>query len=227
MKTHAITQNRLKEVLDYDPSTGVFTWSVRSRGIRFGARAGCVDPTNGYREIRIDGVAYRAQRLAWLWVHGTWPRLIRFQNEDHDDCRIENLREGFYLKTKHDWRTAEGRSAYQLEYRAERRDVYRQKERERKFGLSLAEYAAVVAEQDNKCAICRRAETETRNGKVKALAVDHDHETGKVRALLCVACNTGLGKFGDDRERLLSAIRYLDKHSEARNVVTLGVKERK
>jgi hypothetical protein len=47
---------------------------------------------------------------------------------------------------------------------------------------------------------------------VKALAVDHNHETGALRGLLCCDCNQALGKFQDSRDILLKAIRYLDKH---------------
>jgi hypothetical protein len=209
-----ITLERLKEVLSYNPETGVFMWLERKHGRPVDRPAGNVDARNGYRIITIDGVKHLAQRLAWLSVHGKLPtRLIRFQNSDRADCRISNLSEGKWFKTKYDHDTKEGKAAYQIEYRAMHREKFAQQERERKFGLSLADYSALVASQDNKCAICNCAETATRNGKVKALAVDHDHATGKVRGLLCVACNTGIGKFRDSRDLMLSAIKYLDKHS--------------
>lgn len=208
-----ITQERLRELVSYDPETGVFRWVARGRGIRTGQEAGSIDKK--YRIIHLDGVSYYAQRLAWFWVNGIWPRLIRFQNEDTHDCRIDNLREGFYVTTKYDHKTKEGKSAHQREYRSMRREEFRQKERERKFGLSLAAYAELVAQQDNKCAICGQPETQMRNGSVKALAVDHDHETGLVRGLLCCDCNQAIGKMKEDRNILLSAVRYLDKHSSA------------
>lgn len=110
---------------------------------------------------------------------------------------------------------------YQAKYRDKNRSYLSAKERERKFGIDLATYSAMIAAQDNKCAICRKPETATRLGKVKALSVDHDHKTGKVRGLLCSDCNTGIGKLGEDRSRLISAIQYLDKHSDAGNVVPM------
>lgn len=211
MKTTDITLDRLKEAVSYDPETGEFLWVQKGRGIRTGRPAGSVD--KGYRTIVIDGVAHCAQRLAWFWVHGMWPRLIRFQNGNQLDCRIDNLRDGFYTTTKYDFRTREGRAAHQKEYRAVRREDFRDAERQRKFGVTRAQYADMFLAQEGACAICRQPETATRNGLVKALAVDHCHETGAVRGLLCVACNTGIGKFNDNRSTMLSAIKYLDKHS--------------
>jgi Recombination endonuclease VII/HNH endonuclease len=207
-----LTIERLKELFSYDPETGVFTCIARGRGRRHGTRAGSVGD-NGYRTIIIDGVQHFSQRLAWFWVNGTWPRLIRFQNGDKDDCRIDNLREGFYLDTKHDHGTKEGRSAYQREYRSGRREEFSAAERERKFGVTRKQYGDMLLAQDGCCAICRQPETATRNSVVKALAVDHCHDTGVVRGLLCVQCNTGIGKFKDNRNLLLSAIKYLDKHA--------------
>lgn len=224
MKSPTITLDRLKEVVSYNQNTGEFIWVGRGRGIRTGKRAGSVDP-NGYRVIRINKTDYLAQRLAWFWVHGIWPRLIRFQNGDKDDCRIENLCEGFYLDTKFDHSSKDGRSEYQKSYRSERRDHFRHKERERKFGVGLREYEAMFVSQGGKCAICQCEETATRNGSPISLAVDHNHSTGKVRQLLCAACNKAIGLMKEDRNILLSTIQYLDKHSEqSPNVVSLTPK---
>lgn len=80
------------------------------------------------------------------------------------------------------------------------------------FGMTLAQYDEMLAIQDGKCAICRESETATVVGKVMELAVDHDHETGEVRALLCGNCNKGLGNFRDSPEVLLAAVSYLRSH---------------
>ena len=61
----------------------------------------------------------------------------------------------------------------------------------------------------SKCYICGEEEGVNVYGKVKALAVDHCHSTGKVRGLLCQVCNVGLGAFKDDEYLLLNAIKYL------------------
>jgi hypothetical protein len=64
--------------------------------------------------------------------------------------------------------------------------------------------------QSGKCSICNNSETvKDLKGKIKYLAVDHNHETGEVRGLLCNACNTGIGKLGDSVKILENAIKYL------------------
>ncbi len=216
-----LTPARLREMLSYDPETGIFVWAGHGRGIPTGKRAGSVDP-NGYRYIKIDRCDYLAQRLAWFWVNGTWPRLIRFQNKDRDDCRIANLEEGFHLTTKHDHRTKEGRSAYGKEWRIANPDLARERDLKSNFGITLAEYSAKLLAQNGVCAICQKVETETRQGKLRALAVDHCHTTGAVRDLLCMACNKMIGLANEDRSVLLNAIRYLDRHAGATpNIVPL------
>lgn len=83
------------------------------------------------------------------------------------------------------------------------------KQYQRYYGLTLAEYEAMVAERDGLCDICHRPETLTQKGRVKRLSVDHDHDTGAVRGLLCSACNRALGFLGDDPERVATAAAYL------------------
>lgn len=88
----ALTQERLQESLNYNPETGVFTRRIRSR-LAPGTIVGSINRTNGYRLIRLDGVTYRAGRLAWRFVHGEWPNgIIDHINCNRDDNRIANLR---------------------------------------------------------------------------------------------------------------------------------------
>jgi len=79
------------------------------------------------------------------------------------------------------------------------------------FGISLKKYNLLLKKQNNKCLICKKQETvkDFRTSKIKNLAVDHNHQTGKVRGLLCQYCNTALGYFKDDINRLENAIKYL------------------
>ncbi len=87
-----LTQERLKEVLHYDPETGVFTWKVRtSKRVRIGDRAGYFGT---YVFIRLLGELYRAHRLAWLYAYGTWPTkdIDHWDRNKHNNS-LANLRE--------------------------------------------------------------------------------------------------------------------------------------
>jgi hypothetical protein len=78
-----------------------------------------------------------------------------------------------------------------------------------RYNLTLDQYDDMYEDQEGRCAICG---TDTPGSRFKHFHVDHDHVTGQVRALLCEACNTGLGKFKDDPSLLRSAALYLEKH---------------
>lgn len=99
-------------------------------------------------------------------------------------------------------------------YRALRSEAFQGYELKRRFGISNADYAKMHEAQGGLCAICQRPETAKHkaSGGSRSLAVDHCHGGGHVRALLCSACNTGLGNFGDDPDRLRAAISYLERH---------------
>lgn len=77
---------------------------------------------------------------------------------------------------------------------------------QRVYGINPAEFETLLEGQDGKCAICRTdCELNPR------LSVDHDHETGVVRGLLCNRCNVGLGRFREDPELLKRAAGYLER----------------
>jgi hypothetical protein len=80
---------------------------------------------------------------------------------------------------------------------------------ERTYGISLKEYEVLYGQQKGLCAICHRPEP-TNNGRL-FLAVDHDHETGHIRGLLCSKCNVALGLFEDNVKSLAEATRYINK----------------
>jgi hypothetical protein len=72
----------------------------------------------------------------------------------------------------------------------------------------------MLAKQNGVCVVCRQPETKVINGKVLKLAVDHDHETGKVRGLLCMACNIAIGYLQNDPLRARSVAEYLERCSQ-------------
>jgi hypothetical protein len=102
---HELTQERLKELLSYDPATGEFR-CIEARGnLKSGSVAGCVWANRAghqYRHIKINRRAYGAHRLAWLYVHGRWPPA----HIDHVDGNglnnsIANLREATHAENQH------------------------------------------------------------------------------------------------------------------------------
>jgi hypothetical protein len=86
-----ITADRLRALLSYDPSTGHFQRTAKTPGPR--PKDGVGSLWNGYRRISVDGKNFKAHRLAWLYVHGTFPENpIDHLNGDRGDNRIDNLR---------------------------------------------------------------------------------------------------------------------------------------
>jgi hypothetical protein len=89
-----ITQERLKEILDYDPDTGLFTRkAINNPNQKIGQIAGS-RYDNGYVCIMVDNKLYKAHRLVWFYIHGVWPsKYIDHINGIRHDNRIDNLRE--------------------------------------------------------------------------------------------------------------------------------------
>lgn len=85
---------------------------------------------------------------------------------------------------------------------ADRHDKYK-----RRYGLGIKDYNQLFQKQDGCCVICNRHQSELK----RRLDVDHDHETKKVRALLCNRCNRALGIVGDDAELLKKLTKYLGR----------------
>ena len=83
------------------------------------------------------------------------------------------------------------------------RDYKRRWDLENKYGITLEEYNEMAKDG---CDICGKTSEENKG----CLIVDHDHETGKLRGVLCTVCNTGLGKLGDNVAGLTRALEYLN-----------------
>jgi hypothetical protein len=93
MTIQILTQQKLKELLDYNPNTGEFVWKIPcGQRAPVGAIAGSYN--QGYKFIKINGKKYSAHRLAWLYTHGQFPQnQLDHINRIRNDNRIDNLRE--------------------------------------------------------------------------------------------------------------------------------------
>jgi hypothetical protein len=80
-----------------------------------------------------------------------------------------------------------------------------------KYGMSPEQYDALLAAQGGVCAICKNPPTDSRGFRMH---IDHDHETGAVRGILCGSCNNGLGNFKDSPDLLVTASCYVTKHRQ-------------
>ena len=86
----------------------------------------------------------------------------------------------------------------------------------KKLKLTLNDYQDMFEKQGGLCAICGSPETQRVKGTINRLSVDHCHQTGKVRGLLCGSCNLGIGKFKDNWVLVENAMEYLQS-SDCRN----------
>lgn len=87
----------------------------------------------------------------------------------------------------------------QLDYYHANKDLIANRNRERKYGLTLKQFLAMIKKQENKCLMCENEFKATPN-------VDHCHSTNRVRGLLCRGCNGRIGWFENNREKIL---RYI------------------
>lgn len=216
MKYSSLSFSRLKEVLNYEPETGVFTWKTRpfrNSRKKIGDIAGVLKG-DGYRYIGIDNRSYLASQLAWFYVTGEWARgRLGVKNETPSDLRFENLFEFKAAPGKHDQSTVEGRAQWRRAHKDAYPTAHRSYGWKRFYGIEAEDYQRMFAEQGGNCAICKKPErAKTPKGDVKWLSVDHDHTTNAVRSLLCSSCNHTLGHVGDNPELLESAAAYLRHH---------------
>ena len=111
-----------------------------------------------------------------------------------------------YKKSGLDLKTKEGRCEWQIRWNRAHPHSLKRTVLKRRYGITLEYYNELLEKQDYVCAICGR----TAAGNKTSLFVDHCHKTGKVRGLLCLDCNTSLGRFNDDPNLFRKAIKYLE-----------------
>lgn len=109
-------------------------------------------------------------------------------------------------------RFPEKKKAIRRKYRGKRKEI----QLKVKYNLSIEDYNLMLEAQQSLCALCYQPETVpvTKGEGVRSLAVDHDHKTGKVRALLCNRCNTLLGRYEKNKELFDKFDMYIRKHED-------------
>ena len=125
-------------------------------------------------------------------------------------------KENFYWKERREG--PKDRREYMQQWRSKARaanpEYYADYDLRKNYGVTLDWYNKKFKEQNGVCAFCKEPETAVIRGKTISMAVDHCHNTGNARGLLCTKCNQALGLFRDKIDTLESAVRYL-RRSEA------------
>ncbi len=112
---------------------------------------------------------------------------------------------------KHSWcRDCKQKKACLYNARPDEQQKIRARNLKRNYGITPQDYDRLYESQKGMCFLCGRAGKRT--GLREGLAVDHNHQTGKIRGLLCNTCNRALGLFREDVTVLQRAVRYLDFH---------------
>ena len=93
------------------------------------------------------------------------------------------------------------------------KEYFRTRWLKHKYGLTIEQFEEMLKAQDSKCAICGEVQ------ESEKFHIDHNHDTGAVRALLCKGCNQGLGLFREDSRRLLEAVNYLERHNNGKQEI--------
>lgn len=133
------------------------------------------------------------------------------QNEEYFPIDRQN-------KSGLSWRCHECNKELSKKWREENKERYKHTLRncalQEKYGISEEDYLQMLDDQSGVCAICGQEESRQVNGTPTLLCVDHNHNTGKVRGLLCHSCNTALGMLREDIDNFKAAIDYLQKEGD-------------
>jgi hypothetical protein len=215
-KSIVLSYEEVAEKISYDPSSGIFNWKIdAAKNVKAGSIAGSfkgvrLNKKTGeytrYMYIRINDYEVPAARIAWLLTHKEWPKSnVLFADNDPSNLKIENIRLGRFICERAD----EGRK----KKHKMSREAQRHYGLKRYYGIDLSKYQEMLLAQSGVCAICFKPETSVVNGKIKPLAVDHCHNSEKIRGLLCARCNQAIGLLSEDVNVLSNAIEYLRKYS--------------
>lgn len=129
----------------------------------------------------------------------------KYAAETPEETKIRKAKQNQYYKSRYDKLTKEEKK----EKRNKHKDYYKEYLLIHKFGISLKDYNKLFKKQKGCCSLCDIPQSKLK----KALAVDHDHKTGKVRGLLCRHCNLMLGYAKENQTTLKKARFYLKRNS--------------
>jgi hypothetical protein len=211
-----LTVDQLQTELSYNPETGVL---LRRRS----QQPVYLERTKSGPRIEVGGTrmyAYKAVLALWL---GRYPEPHEYRHIADD---AHDLRAVVFKRRRGDGRKdcalcgkdvaldqfhrnpqrKDKRGSYCVDCIRQLAQTYNRTATVAKYGMSEQEFEDISAAQGYKCRICARLASKERYGK---LSIDHCHNTGVVRGLLCSRCNMALGKFGDDPLMLLTAAKYL------------------
>lgn len=156
----------------------------------------------------------------------TYHQQYYITNQDHIKQRVKKYKQANPDKVnqwnkEHDERRPDLKKERQARnhkrHYSERKERIRDNALQRLYGISLRAYEDLVEAQHGLCAICQLPppKREVRNGGIaEALCVDHDHETGKIRRLLCPDCNLAIGCIEKNRTLLPMMLQYLDDFTD-------------
>lgn len=131
-------------------------------------------------------------------------RIYNKKWRDKNKEKISQIQKNYYMKNTEKVRTNNKR------WKVNNPVKMRANHLKREYNISLEDYDKLLQKQESRCAICKIHKDELKNGKIN-LDVDHCHETGKVRGLLCPNCNKALGLFRDNPDIIKSTLEYLNK----------------
>lgn len=154
------------------------------------ARYKCKICVKAYRAVRYSDTRQKSIQQAREWKRNNRERVNNLARQDYKNNpeKYKKWQENFYEKN---------------------REEMNAKAICKSHNINREDYDELFRAQESKCAICGKEETRQFKGKTMRLCLDHDHETGKIRSLLCHDCNTGLGKFYDSIDLLTKAAIYL------------------
>lgn len=213
-----LTVDQLKLELKYDPETGEL---IRRKSLK----PVYMEKTASGPRIEVRGHRLSARRVVLALLLDRFPDKHEYRHTADDPM---DLRKSAFKRRRGDGRKDCARCGKDIDLtefhknpqRKDKRSSYCKKCTKEisaghnrkailsKYGLTEKQYEKMAEEQNHQCKVCGQL---AENERYKKLCVDHCHKTGEIRGLLCMMCNTGLGKFRDDPVKLLNAAKYLLK----------------